>query len=391
MKHYDIAIAGGAMAGATLALALSELSNRSFSIAVIEPYQADNSLHPGFDSRSIALSHGTVNILKSFSLWEGIKSEATAIRHIHVSDRGHAGMTDIVAADYAVDALGYVAELEKVGCFYHSRLNQLDNIDFLCPDSVSDIESFPDVVRVTLKSQVQFEANLLVAADGAVSHCCQLMKIENLQHDFNQTALIANISATEAHNGRAFERFTKNGPLALLPLTQDRMSLVWCLSPEIASQMMAVSDEEFLAQLQDSFGWRLGKLTQVGSRASYPLILKEKSKITSHRFATVGNAAQTLHPIAGQGFNLGIRDVASLAEELVKSDDPGAFRTLNRYQQRREDDRRSTIDLTAGLVHVFSNEWLPLVVGRNVSLMAMDNIPLLTKPLLSRTMGMVKR
>lgn len=391
VKRFDIVIAGGAMAGATLALALDNLCDGSLSIAIIEPYPVDSHEHPGFDSRSIALSYGTSQILKSFGLWEKLLPDATPINTIHVSDKGHAGMTDILSGDYGVDALGYVVELACVGLAYQRCIEQASNIEFLCPDSVTEIESLSDKNRITLESGTVLECALLVAADGAISDCCQLMKIENQQLDFEQVAVIANILTSELHQGRAFERFTPNGPLALLPMTQNRMSLVWCLSPEKAGQMMKASEAEFIASLQKEFGWRLGAITQVGSRASYPLILHQKSQITSHRFATVGNAAQTLHPIAGQGFNLGIRDVASLAEEISGSEDPGSYLTLSQYQKRREADRSSTIDLTAGLVHIFSNEWLPMVVGRNLSLMAMDNIPVLKNPLLNRTMGLVKR
>lgn len=389
-KHYDIVIAGGAMAGATLALALNKL-NSSLSIAIIEPFQVGDDEHPGFDSRSIALSYGTTQILEKFGLWRLLKPDATPINTIHVSDKGHAGMTDINRKDYGVDALGYVVELANVGHVYNQRIEQAPNIDFICPDSVVAVDSQQSKNTITLKSGKRIECSLLVAADGAISRCCELMKVGNSQLDFEQVAVIANIQVSQLHQGRAFERFTSSGPLALLPMTQNRMSLVWCLTPKRAEQLSSASEAEFIADLQTEFGWRLGAITQVGERASYPLVLHEKSQITSHRFATVGNAAQALHPIAGQGFNLGIRDVASLAEEISEATDPGSFSALNQYQKRRESDRRSTINLTAGLVHIFSNEWFPMVIGRNLSLMAIDNVTSLKKPLLNRTMGLVRR
>ncbi|MDG3087139.1 2-octaprenyl-6-methoxyphenyl hydroxylase [Vibrio hannami] len=390
-KHFDIVIAGGAMAGATLALALSKFCDKTLSIAVIEPYQVDSNEHPGFDSRSIALSYGTTQILEAFGLWEQLLPDATPINTIHVSDKGHAGMTDIDSRDYGVQALGYVVELANVGRVYQHCIEQSSNIEFICPDSVASIDSQQHVTRITLESGNVIECALLVAADGAVSECCRLMKIDNQQVDFEQVAVIANIGVSQLHQDRAFERFTPNGPLALLPMSQNRMSLVWCLSADKAEQMMSATEDDFISELQSEFGWRLGAISHVGSRASYPLILHKKSQITAHRFATIGNAAQALHPIAGQGFNLGNRDVASLAEEISLSADPGSYETLSRYQKRRDADRNSTIDLTAGLVHIFSNEWLPMVVGRNLSLMAMDNIPALKSPLLNRTMGLVKR
>ncbi|WGW00759.1 2-octaprenyl-6-methoxyphenyl hydroxylase [Vibrio sp. YMD68] len=392
MKMYDVVIAGGAMAGATLALALSELSKQTLSIAVVESYQTDHHAHPGFDSRSIALSSGTVDILKSYNLWDGIKPVATAIRHIHVSDRTHLGMTDIHQADVGVEALGYVVELADIGQIYQSKMLTRSDIDFLCPDSVSQVKQEADYVKLTLSSGSEIKAKLLVAADGAMSTCCQQVGLDLDEHDYQQSAVIANVVSREDHSGRAFERFTQHGPLALLPMSNHRLSLVWCLSPERAEEVLSLNDESFLEQLQNEFGWRLGPFTKVGERASYPLVLRHRQRNVTHRIAAVGNAAQTLHPIAGQGFNLGIRDVASLVEEIMLSpSDPGCYGVLNAYMKRRQIDRDTTISMTSGLVHTFSNDLLPMRIGRNLALMAMDNLSMLKAPLLRRTLGIVKR
>lgn len=392
MKQFDVVIAGGAMAGMTLALAINKLSDKPLAIAVVEPFKVDHQAHPGFDSRSIALSHGTVNILKSLQLWQEIAQVATPIKHIHVSDRSHAGMTDITTAEVGVDALGYVVELADVGNIYHHLVEQSDDIELLCPASVQAVERQQESVTVTLDSGETLQSKLLVAADGAISTCCQQIGLDLLEHDFEQVALIANITTQQAHQGRAFERFTDSGPVALLPMSEGRMSLVWCLKPQDAEHVMTLSDDAFLNRLQDAFGWRLGALEKVGQRANYPLLLRYRKQNTSHRFAIVGNAAQTLHPIAGQGFNLGIRDVATLAEEIVQStQDPGSYDALRRFKQRRESDREATIALTSTLVHVFSNDYLTMRIGRNLGLAAMDNLPLLKAPLLVRTLGLVAR
>lgn len=392
MKQFDVVIAGGAMAGMTLALAINKLSDKPLAIAVVEPFKVDHQAHPGFDSRSIALSHGTVNILKSLQLWQEIAQVATPIKHIHVSDRSHAGMTEITTEEVGVDALGYVVELADVGNIYHHLIEQSDDIELLCPASVQAVERQQESITVTLDSGETLQSQLLVAADGAISTCCQQIGLDLLEHDFEQVALIANITTQQAHQGRAFERFTDSGPVALLPMSEGRMSLVWCLKPQDAKQVMALDDEAFLVRLQDAFGWRLGALEKVGQRASYPLLLRYRKQNTSHRFAIVGNAAQTLHPIAGQGFNLGIRDVATLAEEIAQyTQDPGSYGVLSRFKQRRESDREATIALTSTLVHVFSNDYLTLRIGRNLGLAAMDNLPLLKAPLLARTLGLVAR
>ncbi|QJY37223.1 2-octaprenyl-6-methoxyphenyl hydroxylase [Vibrio europaeus] len=391
MKQFDVVIAGGAMAGMTLALAINKLTLRPLSVAVIEPFQVDHGAHPGFDSRSVALSYGTVAILKQLGLWQEIAKVATPIEHIHVSDRSHAGMTDITTEEVGVDALGYVVELADVGRIYHQQVEQDNNISVLHA-AVEQVERSEEKVSITLSDGNLVEGKLLVAADGAISTCCEQTGIELCEHDFEQIAVIANISAQSPHNGRAFERFTESGPVALLPMSQGRMSLVWCVRPDKAQQIINYNDEQFLSELQQAFGWRLGKLQKVGHRASYPLLLRYREQNVSHRFAIVGNAAQTLHPIAGQGFNLGIRDVATLAESIAKSsDDPGSYCTLKQFKNARRDDRNATIAMTSALVHIFSNDYLSLRVGRNLGLFGMDNLPVLKAPLLRRTLGLVAR
>ncbi|EJL6404961.1 2-octaprenyl-6-methoxyphenyl hydroxylase [Vibrio parahaemolyticus] len=392
MKQYDVVIAGGAMAGATLALAIEHLSQGALRVAVVEPFKAQSDQHPGFDSRSIALSYGTVNLLRHLELWSAIEPFTTPIEHIHVSDRSHAGMTDITKHDVGVEALGYVVELADVGRVYQELLTHSTAIDLYCPDSAKHITRTQENVTIELASGELLNAKLLVAADGAVSQCCQQIGLELSEHDFDQVAVIANIVTQEPHQGRAFERFTENGPVALLPMSDNRMSLVWCLRPDEAQIVMELSESEFLERLQQDFGWRLGAMQKVGLRASYPLLLRHRKQNISHRFAIVGNAAQTLHPIAGQGFNLGIRDVVTLAEELVKQgEDVGRYQGLIRFSQRREADRNETIWLTSSLVHVFSNDLLAMRIGRNIALAAMDNLSIFKQPLLRHTLGLVKR
>ncbi|HCH5602386.1 2-octaprenyl-6-methoxyphenyl hydroxylase [Vibrio parahaemolyticus] len=392
MKQYDVVIAGGAMAGATLALAIEHLSQGALRVAVVEPFKAQSDQHPGFDSRSIALSYGTVNLLRHLELWSAIEPFSTPIEHIHVSDRSHAGMTDITKHDVGVEALGYVVELADVGRVYQELLTHSTAIDLYCPDSAKHITRTQENVTIELASGELLDAKLLVAADGAVSQCCHQIGLELSEHDFDQVAVIANIVTQEPHQGRAFERFTENGPVALLPMSDNRMSLVWCLRPDEAQIVMELSESEFLERLQQDFGWRLGAMQKVGLRASYPLLLRHRKQNISHRFAIVGNAAQTLHPIAGQGFNLGIRDVVTLAEELVKQgEDVGRYQGLIRFSQRREADRNETIWLTSSLVHVFSNDLLAMRIGRNTALAAMDNLSIFKQPLLRHTLGLVKR
>lgn len=395
MKHYDVVIAGGAMAGATLALALDALSQSSLTIAVVEAVEPQFGEHPGYDARSIALSYGTTQLLKSVKLWDKLAPLATEIQDINVSDRGHFGVTDITATQQGLASLGYVVELADVGQTYHHEMQQRESITLLCPAKISEVSRTQPHCQLTLSNGEQLTTSLLVAADGGMSNCCQAVKIDHHVHDFEQVAIIANVTTEQAHNGKAFERFTEHGPIALLPMSKGRSSLVWCLKTSDAERVMALEDAEFLDELQSAFGWRLGKLVKTGQRASYPLLLREAEHVISHRVAVVGNAAQTLHPIAGQGFNLGIRDVMGLAEEIIQAhqqqQDIGEYCVLSRYQKRRLSDRQATVTMTAGLVHIFSNQTWPFAITRNLALMAMDNCQPLKSPLTLRAMGLVER
>ncbi|OEE61691.1 2-octaprenyl-6-methoxyphenyl hydroxylase [Enterovibrio norvegicus FF-454] len=391
---YDVVIAGGAMAGATLALAIERLTQAKLSVAVIEAAIPDNT-HPGYDARSIALSYGSCQLLDQIGVWHGVAPFATAINTIHVSDRGHFGFTEMHADKEGLPFLGNVIELADAGRVFHKSLSQAKNISLFCPAFVTDITRATDKVTLTLNDGQTLTTKLMVAADGALSSCCDMVGISRHEHDFEQVALIANITTSLPHQGKAFERFTESGPVALLPMSEGRSSLVWCVKPQDVPALIELSDKAFADKLQAIFGWRLGKLLHVGQRNSYPLILRQATQLISHRFAAVGNAAQTLHPIAGQGFNLGLRDVITLAEEIARAhneqQDCGDMALLQRYLQRREPDRNATVAMTSGLVHGFSNTSAPLILGRNLGLAAMSVFSGLKAPLLQRAMGLVER
>lgn len=384
---YDVIVIGGAMSGATLALALSRRAGKK--VAVIEAF-SDSSTHPGFDARSIALSYGSVQRLKSYALWDKLADAATNIDSIHISDKGHLGQTDFYASRLKKDRLGAVVELADVGAIYTQLLHQDNNIDFFCPDSIQSLVQTHDSVEVTLTSGQILTAQLLVAADGVNSKVASLLNIPNQVDDFAQHALIANVGLSRPHDNQAFERFTQHGPLALLPMSQQRMSLVWCMGKAQLDEANSLDNNEFLHRLQKSFGWRLGKFIQVGALSSYPLALHKRDRITHHRVVIVGNAAQTLHPIAGQGFNLGIRDVAHLVDTITNYEDCGAYLCLKAYREGRQADRDATCAMTSGLVRIFSNHWLPLVSARNLGLVAFDSVTPLQAPVKNRSLGLIK-
>jgi 2-octaprenyl-6-methoxyphenol hydroxylase len=391
----SVIIVGGGMTGATLALALSQMTGGRLPVHLIEANEPDSALHPGFDARAIALAQGTCQQLTNIGVWPAISSCATAITTVHVSDRGHAGFVTLAAEDYQIDALGQVVELHDVGQRLFALLRKAPGVTLHCPQRVASFTREVESVSVTLDNGVQLAGKLLVAADGSRSPLAAQCGISWQQEDYRQLAAIANITTALPHNGRAFERFTEFGPLAMLPMSNGRCSLVWCHPQAALSEVQSWSDERFCNELQRAFGWRLGRITHAGARHVYPLALTTASQSVSHRVALVGNAAQTLHPIAGQGFNLGLRDVMSLAESLAAAhraqQDPGSYPVMAEYQRRRAADKAATIGVTNGLVQLFANRWAPLVVGRNLGLMAMEHFTPARDVLAQRTLGWVAR
>ncbi|HFV9212103.1 TPA: 2-octaprenyl-6-methoxyphenyl hydroxylase [Enterobacter roggenkampii] len=391
----SVIIVGGGMTGATLALAISHMTQGQLPVHLVEAVAPEASNHPGFDARAIALAQGTCQQLSLIGIWQAIADRATAIGTVHVSDRGHAGFVTLDAQDYRIDALGQVVELHDVGLRLFRLLQDAPGVTLHCPARVASVSRSEASVSVTLENGTVLEGQLLVAADGSRSSLGTQCGVEWRQQPYGQVAVIANVATAADHNGRAFERFTQHGPLAMLPMSDGRCSLVWCHPQDKAEEVKAWSDERFCTELQKAFGWRLGRITHAGKRTVYPLSLTTASQSISHRLALVGNAVQTLHPIAGQGFNLGLRDVMSLAESLAhawgEQKDCGAYSVLSHYQKRRQADKEATIGVTDGLVHLFANRWAPLVAGRNLGLMAMELFIPARDVLAQRTLGWVAR
>ncbi|AIU71708.1 2-octaprenyl-6-methoxyphenyl hydroxylase [Hafnia alvei FB1] len=388
-------IVGGGMAGATLALAVSALSAGRVQVEVVEAVSPDSRKHPGFDARAIALAYGTCQQLARIGVWSALKACGTPIERVHVSDQGHAGFVGLEASDYQIPYLGQVIELHQAGARLFTLLEKAPGVTLHCPAKVVSVERQQHSATIKLDNGTRLSGELLVAADGSSSALAQHCNVDWRSEDYGQIAVIANVTTSLPHQGKAFERFTRNGPLAMLPMSEGRCSLVWCHAAEDQAKIDSWSDAEFLHQLQQAFGWRLGAMVKAGKRHSYPLRLTSAQQHISHRLALVGNAAQTLHPIAGQGFNLGLRDVMSLAEIIAQAEqqgnDIGSYQILSQYQQRREPDQQATIGVTDGLIHLFANRLAPLVVGRNLGLMAMELVPPLRETLARRTLGWVER
>ena len=388
-NQFDIVIIGGGLAGASCALSLAK-SAPELSIAVVEAHQPSADYHPSFDDRSIALAQQSVQFLQRVSLFDPTASFSSAIKKVSVSDRGHFGKTHIDCQEFQQPALGYVVEVNPFGRSLHQLLTN-SKVELFCPDSVESLSYQQDHATITLNSGLQMQAALVVIADGAQSPTRQLANLNFTTEPYSQSAIIANIEVAGGHHNHAFERFTEQGPMALLPMSKNRYSLVWCMEPEQVSEHMALNDDAFMKALHSAFGYRAGQLTKVGMRASYPLVYGRAETLTTHRTVLVGNAGHAIHPIAGQGFNLGLRDVQVLCE-LIKTKLPlGSYAFTREYAKQRSQDINTVMTLTDSLVRLFSNTSRLLALGRSCGLFSMDLCSSLKTPLAKQLMGQVKQ
>ena len=387
-QNFDVTIVGGGMVGASLAVALAPLPIR---IALIEAHTPRSSAQPSYDDRSTAVANGSRQILETIGLWESLESQATPIRQIHISDRGRFGISRINAEDEGVAALGYVIPNRTIGAALWDALENLDNVTLFCPAKLQSLQTEDDAVQVTISGaddeSETLTTKLLTAADGARSIVRELVGIDATVWDYGQTAIISNVTTEKPHDNIAYERFTDSGPMAVLPMQSNRSALVWSVPSDDAAAILELSDDEMLARLQTLFGYRLGHWTKIGERASYPLSMVRADEQTRPRIAIIGNAAHGLHPIAGQGFNLSLRDIAVLAELVAAAADPGAKETLDAYKDWRAGDQNRVIGFTDGLIRVFGNPLHSVRAARNVGLVLFDLLPGAKSLLAKQTMG----
>lgn len=374
------------MVGASLAIALQ---NSQLRIGLIEAQPLQSNSQPSYDDRGIALSYGSQRIFQSMGLWPDIAPFATAIRHIHVSDRGRFGVTRLSAEKENVPALGQVLTARELGQTLNQQLQQIEQLSLLCPARVTALRQGEDQVEISLDNGQTVSTRLLVAADGRDSTIRQLLGLDAWSQEYQQTAVTANISTDKAHSGWAYERFTDSGPMALLPMSDNRSSLVWTVRTGEEQALLAASDQDFLDRLQQRFGYRAGRFIRVGQRHSHPLTLMQADMPVQHRIVFIGNAAHSLHPIAGQGFNLGLRDVAVLADLLHdNTDDCGAMSLLQAYQDWRQKDQDQVVKATDKLVKLFSNDLSLLGHLRGAGLAMLDTLPAVKSLLAKRSMGL---
>ena len=374
---HDLIIVGGGLAGNCLALALKDSGLR---VALIEAETDIGRERSPIGQRALALAYGSTVMLAALDLWETINKTATPIKHIHISDQGHFGKTRLSAEKEGVEALGYVITAHQIESHVSKQASQT-GLTVYCPARVVGLMSSDEATYLNInvdKQSVNLTAKLVVGADGGQSTVRDLLGIKQKITGYSQKAIVTTIRSSLGHKYVAYERFTTQGPLAVLPTTEGCSSVIWTRTNEQADDLIQSSDSDFLAQLQKCFGYRMGELKLVGPRFAFPVNLIRADRMVEGRAVIVGNAAHQLHPVAGQGYNLGLRDVLQLAEMLIEQVESGgdigdpAF--LKSYAKVRQIDHDKVVNFTDGLVRVFSNDWVPVAISRNTALILLDHV-----------------
>ncbi|MBY5939420.1 2-octaprenyl-6-methoxyphenyl hydroxylase [Halomonas sp. DP5N14-9] len=407
VERVDVAIIGGGLVGASLGTALAELIEHSgLKVAVVEaapmaplapsPQEAapsageDDAWQPSFDARASAIAAGSAAHFSRLGVWSAMAAKASAISLIHVSEKGRLGATRLRADEMGVEALGYVVPNAWMGRVLHRRLAELP-LDWHCPARVERIEPVAAGHRLWLSSGSVLEAGLTVLADGGRSGLKEALGIESDAAPYDQVAMIANVAVGRPHQGVAYERFTRQGPMALLPLPGQAMELVWTHEKGSEQRRLALSDRAFLEELQAAFGDRAGAFVKVGQRHVYPLSLVTARETTRPGLAVLGNAAHALHPVAGQGFNLALRGVIDLVEAIEQGLEagqaPGSAATLAAFERRREADQRNVVRFSDGLIRLFGIDQPLLSHARAAGLIGLNLAGPLRRGLARRAMG----
>jgi len=389
IKQYDVVIVGGGLVGTALAAALAK---SPLSILLLEQNTVAAVAANILDLRTTGLSRSSATIFQQIGLWEKIEPLVTAIEKLDISEQGGYGSARIDAREFEMSPVGYMAPNLDLIKILSEYVQGLENVSIQAPASLVALENTQGYLLQCSsgENELQVQASLVVGADGARSKLRSLLAIDSSHKDYAQTAIISNVRPEKLHNNCAYERFTQHGPLAILPIQDQHCALIWTHASEQAAAHMALDDDAFLAALQQAFGHRLGRLEAVGERVSYPLSMTTASALYKPAAVLLGNAAQSVHPVAAQGFNLGLRDVQSLVGLLQQQDYKldGLDQLLKVYADSRVADREHVIKLTDGLTRMFAAQFPAARALRGVGLRVLGALAPLQRVLLNRNSGM---
>lgn len=383
----DVAIVGGGLVGASLAAGLAASGRR---VALIEAAAPPTSA-PSWDERCIAINHASQQIFAALEVWDTLAPEAATIVSTHISEQGRFGVARFTADEAGLDALGYNLPLRALGQALWARMLALGNTQLRCPARLEAMNVAEDVAELRLAGGETLRARLVIAADGAGSRVRELLNVAHERRDYEQSAIVTAVRTRRPHRACAYERFTPDGPIALLPKGSEtnRCSLVWTTPAAQLDARMGWSDDEFIAHAEAAFGERLGAFIELGRRQAHPLARVMSDQLRAPRVLFIGNAAQSLHPVAAQGFNLGLRDVAAAIEMLGEAGaDCGDESLLRDYEARRTQDRQRVADFTDRIVRVFSNRIPGLRSLRHFGLLALDLTPPIKQAVMWQNLGL---
>jgi 2-octaprenyl-6-methoxyphenol hydroxylase len=389
--RFDLIVTGGGLTGLALACAVAGAGPR---VLLIEQRALESTTTPPFDGRVTAIGRGGRYLLEATGVWRHLEADAEPILDIEVGERHSPLVVHYDHREVGGEPLGHIVENRVLRQALVRHIRELAGaLEIAAPDRALRVERGVGGVAVELASGRTVAAALLAAADGRASPLRDLAGIGVLRWDYDQTGIVATVAHSEPHRGRAFERFFATGPLAMLPMTGRRSSIVWAADTRLARELIALDDREFALELADRFADRYGALELAGPRWHYPLSMMQAKRYTDRRLALVGDAARAIHPIAGQGWNLALRDVAALAELVVDAGrlglDPGAPSVLERYERWRRFDSLALIGITDGLNRLFANDLLPLRLVRELGLGAVERIPPLKRFFMRHAMGVL--
>lgn len=388
--HYDVLIVGGGMVGLTLACALGQ-AGTELKIAVVETQEAGE-VGEEYDLRVSAISRASQQVFRNLDAWSGIESRRLcAFEHMHVWDATGDGEIHFDAANLGVDALGHIVENRVTQAALLDRLKALGSVDWICPAEVAHIDYQPQNSQITLVDGRVLQGRLLIGADGANSRVRQAAAIELDIADYHQKAVVCVVESMQQHQHTAWQRFLPTGPLAFLPLCDGRCSIVWSTNEQLADELMALDDAVFIRQLEQAFDRKLGAVKAVGPRGAFPLVRRHAQRYVEAGLALIGDAAHTIHPLAGQGVNLGILDAASLAEVILQAEqqrqDFASYGNLRKFERWRRGENTLMMFSMSGFKNLFSNERSELSLLRNLGLDLVNKMTPVKHRLMRHAMG----